>query len=173
MSRLSRRMGRTPSIPHRPSATILSAVGDASQRRQHQGKGVDRHLLHRVVGDVGDHDVVAPGCLEVDVVDAYPVAGDDPAVTQPGQRRFVPRQVGIEDGVGIGCDRQHLFHVALGDLEFGVDLGEHGALGVDAGKHLVADDNLELGQVGASRCGVVSIQETVRRVLGMGIGYWV
>ena len=63
--------GPDPSIPHRPSATILSAVGEAPQRRQKESEA-HGHLLHRVVGDVGDHDVVAPGCLEVDVVDANP-----------------------------------------------------------------------------------------------------
>ena len=95
-------------------------------------------LLDRIVGDIGDDHAGSPGGIEIDVVYPDAVASDDLAAVQTTQSFRVPGKVGIEDGVGIGCDFQHGVYIAGGYDELRVDFGQHGALQVHRWEYLIA-----------------------------------
>ena len=75
---------------------------DLPGQGEHQGERVVGDLVDAVVGDVADRDAPGPGRVEVDVVDADPVADDHPGPVHRGDDRGVDRGELGDDAVGVG-----------------------------------------------------------------------
>ena len=59
---------------HAPDRTDSLAITTLRSEARIPGEGVGGHLLHRVVGNVGDNDPGVGGCLQVDVVESDSVS---------------------------------------------------------------------------------------------------
>ena len=99
------------------------------------------NFLHAVVGHVRHDDPGRPGGIEVEVVHADPVPGDDPAALQPRDFFRAQRQVGVEQRVGPGRGVEYGRAITVRNDEVGVDLPEHRPLQVDVREHLVRQDH--------------------------------
>ena len=138
--------------PHDAHAQALAAPRDALSRvveqhdapvpRQQQREDVVRHLVDAVVGHVGDDDAELGGSRDVYVVDADAVASDDDAPLGGAHDLLGHLLEAGQDAVDVTRQRDERLLAAVGgDDELGADLGEHGALRLDARPDVVGNQH--------------------------------
>ena len=117
--------------------------GDPPGRVEQEGERVVGHLVDAVGRDVADGDAAGPGRVEVHVVDADPVADDQPGPVHRGDHPRGDRGELGQDVVGLGDGVEE---VGLGPALAGVDLGAEGPedrlLDVEPVEREIGDEDL-------------------------------
>ena len=102
---------------HLPSASLHQGIGEGNlaRKREHERHRVVGHLVHAIVGDIGDDDLALARGGEVDVVDAEPRPSD----------HFAARELTNELSGQLGV----AYHQRIGVAGHGKDVGSGAARG--------------------------------------------
>ncbi len=113
---------------HLPSASLHQGIGEGNlaRKREQERHCVVRHLVHAIVGDIGDDDLALARGGEVDVVDAEPRPSDHFAARELTNELSRQLRVAYEQRVGVAGHGENVgSRAACGNAETGAERTQH------------------------------------------------
>ena len=132
---------------HLPSASLHQGIGEGNlaRKREHERHRVVGHLVHAIVGHIGDDDLALARGGKVDIVDAEPRPSDHFAARELTNKVSGQLGVAYEQRVGVAGHGEDVgSRAACGNAETGPERTQHFLDRVERRERTVGDGDNEI-----------------------------